>query len=205
MKRVSKNIELANCIAVFGDGFILPEAQAFISLFTEDQLRGANFADDPVMRLKVFDLPMKKFKYIFEVNRIRLEDYGFREPADSKLAEELVRVVKSIYGNLKPVAYGFNYDAIYRFNSIVPQREITKNFIQENLQEEVRGFGWQYTLAKDKGRKLETHFFKAVSPLEIRLHSNFHFNYDDFLNSGRQTQFEKCYTLMDQAIENLAF
>lgn len=205
MNRVAKNIEMSNCIAIFGDGFVLPDPKDFISLFTQEELRGANFADDPVMRLKVFDLPTKKFKYIFEGNRIRLEDYGFREPTDSLLVKELVRIVKAIYPNIKPVAYGFNYDAIYRFDSIVPQREVTKNFIEENLQEQVKHFGWQYTLSKEKGRRLETYFFKVVSPIEIRLHSNFHFNYDDFLYDNRQGKFERCYTLMDQAIEKLAF
>lgn len=206
MKVIAKNIEMSNCVAVFGDQFFLPEPSVFISLFTPADLKGTNFADDPVMRLKVFDMPAKKFKYIFEGTRIRIEENGFKLPVDSRCAEELFRIITNVYLKLRPVAYGFNYDVIYRFDSVLPQRDVMKNFLAESFHESVRDFGWQYTLAKDKGRKLETYFFKAVTPIELRVHANYHFNGDDFKSKEKvQEQFEKCYTLIDKAIEHLAF
>ncbi len=206
MRKVAKQIELANCVAVFGERFFLPEPGIFIGLFSPEEMKGANFADDPVMRLKVFDLAAKKMKYIFEGDRLRIEDYGFREPEDSKLGAELYRVASGIYGKTQPKAVGFNYDTIYRFDSIIPQHDILGKFLPASMQEQVKHFGWQYTLMKDKGRSLETFFFKAVSPIEIRIHANYHFNEHEFSSSEKvQQQFERCYTAIDEAIERLAF
>ena len=206
MRKVAKQIEMANGVAVFGERFFLPEPGIFIGLFSPEEMKGANFADDPVMRLKVFDLPAKKMKYIFEGDRLRIEDYGFREPTDSQLGSELFRVAHAIYDKLQPKAFGFNYDTIYRFDSIIPQVEILGKFIAPSMQEQVKDFGWQYTLMKDRGRNLETFFFKAVSPIEIRIHANYHFNEGVFSSPEKiQQQFEKCYTAIDEVIERMAF
>ena len=197
---------MSNCVVVFGEKFFLPEPNSFISLFDSNEMKGTNFADDPVMRIKVFDLPNKKFKYIFENNRLRIEEYAFREPNESKCAEEIHRIISNIYKNIKPLAYGFNYDLIYRFDSVLPQREIMANFINNSMHDSIKDFGFQYTVSKEKGKNLETYFFKSVSPIEFRVHANFHFNNTEILTGNDlQAQFEKCYTLIDEAIHNLSF
>lgn len=206
MNVISKNIEMSNAVAVFGEKFFLPEPSIFISLFSPEELKGTNFADDPVMRIKVFDLPARKFKYIFENNRFRIEEYGFRDPDESKCAEEMRRIILGIYGTMEPVAFGFNFDTIYKFDSVLPQREIMNSFIKEERQEDIKDFGWQYTVTKENGKKLETYFFKAVSPIELRVHANFHFNALPFgTKENLQQQFEKCYTNIDLALKDLSF
>lgn len=206
MNIIAKNIEMSNCVAVFPERFFLPEPSVFMSLFGPEDLKGANFADDPVMRLKVFDLPFKKFKYIFENNRMRIEEYGFKEPNESKCTLEIRRIISGIYNNLEPVAYGFNYDTIYRFDSVLPQRDILAQFISPAQQDLIKDFGWQYTVAKDKGQKLATYFFKVVTPIELRVHANYHFNISNFpLGEKLQEQFEKCYTDIDKSLDNLSF
>ncbi len=70
----------------------------------------------------------------------------------------------------------------------------------------VKDFGWQFTLSKQKGRKLETYFFKAVSPIELRVHANFHFSDHEFGSpKDLQEQFEKCYNNINLIFDNLSF
>jgi hypothetical protein len=206
MEILSKNIEMSNVITIFKDSFFFPEAPLFMSLFNKNDLSGSHFADDPVMRVRMFEFPQTKFKYIFERNRFRIEDYGFRDPKDSQGAAEMHRIISALYPGIKPVAYGFNYDAILKLSSVIPQQEIMGHFLREESLSFLKDFGWQYTLEKEKGKKLETYFLKAVSPIELRIHANHHFN-EQILPSSRKLQedFEKCYSTIHATFKQFLF
>ena len=206
MKIIAKQIERSNIIYLFPQNtFPLPEAAEFFRLYTESELKGVNFIDDPVMRLRIFDITALKFKWMFEPDKIRFDELGFRRPADSKMAKEFVRVVKAITKK-KPVAVGFNYDVIFKTDTVIPMKEIMENFIGGEESERVKDFGWQYSVSKHKGAKTELYFFKAVSPLELAVHVNVHFQGTDIPEEKNlERLFEECYTEIDKAIERLSF
>lgn len=206
MNIIAKQIERSNIVYLFPAGaFAPPEAGDFFRLHSESELKGINFVDDPALRLRLFDLTALKYKWTFEPDKIRLDDVGFRRPADSKMANEFVRVVSAV-SKKKPSAVGFNYDIIFKTDVVIPMKEIMANFLGDEEAERVRDFGWQYSVTKHKGAKSELYFFKAVSPLELAVHVNVHFQGTD-IPEGKNLQrlFEECYNDIDTAIERLSF
>ena len=171
MNIISKQIERSNIIFLFPQGmFPIPEAAEFFRLHTENELKGSNFVDDSVMRLRIFDLPASKLKWMFEPDKVRLDDVGNRRPSESKMAREFVR------------------------------------FLGDEEAERVKDFGWQYSVSRHKGAKTELYFFKAVSPLELAVHVNVHFQGTDVPEEKNlERLFEECYTDLDKAIERLSF
>ncbi len=206
MNIISKQIERSNIVFLFAQNtFPLPEAADFLRAHTSEQLKGSNFIDDSVMRLRLFDLPALKFKYAFEPDKVRLDEVGFRRPSESKMAREFVRVLSS-FGKRKPAAVGFNYDVIFKTDVVIPMKEIMANFLGDEEAERVHDFGWQYSVSRHKGAKTELYFFKAVSPLELAVHMNVHFQGSDVPEEKNlERLFEECYTDMDKTIERLSF
>ena len=206
MKIISKQIERSNIVYLFSQNtFPIPEAASFLRLHTENQLKGSNYVDDPVMRVRIFDLLAPKFKWMFEPDKVRLDDQAFRRPSESKLAEEFVRVIHGL-GGKKPAVAGFNYDIIFKTDTVIPMKDIMSNFLGDEEAERVKDFGWQYSVSKHKGAKTELYFFKAVSPLELAVHVNVQFQGTD-IPDGKNLQrlFEECYTDIDKTIERLSF
>ena len=206
MNITAKQIERSNIVYLFPTGtFSPPDAVDFFRLHTESQRKGANFVDDPALRLRLFDLAALKYKWTFEPDKIRLDDQGFRQPVDSKMATEFVRVVSAV-SKRKPSAVGFNYDIIFKTDTVIPMKDIAATFIGDEEAERVRDFGWQYSVTRHKGAKAETYFFKAVSPLELAVHVNVHFQGTDIPEEKNlERLFEECYTAIDTAIERLSF
>lgn len=206
MNIISKQIEMSNVVTVFGDKFFLPSPAHFMSLFGQEGLKGSNFVDDTAMRIVVFEMPALKFRYVFENKRFRIEETGFRYPDESKCAIEMHRIIESLYKNIPTLAFGFNYDAIFKFDNVIPQREIMGNFIKKEKLDYLKDFGWQFSLEKEKGKKLETYFIKAVSPIELRVHANFHFNQATAtLAEEFQVKLENSYKKMDEMLKDFSF
>jgi hypothetical protein len=142
---------------------------------------------------------------MFEPDKVRLDDEAFRRPAESKLADEFVRVTHAL-GAKKPAAVGFNFDIIFKTDVVIPMKEIMSNFLGDEEAERVKDFGWQYSVSRHKGAKTELYFFKAVSPLELGVHVNVQFQGAD-IPDGKNLQrlFEECYTDIDKTIVRLSF
>jgi hypothetical protein len=207
MNILAKQPERSNITCIFKDAPLsLPEPGAFFAAYDAVKTKGSMFTDDSAMSVRVFELPALKLQWVFERGRVRLEDRGFRQPKESVLAAELSRVLPRLYPDRHPTAYGYNYDIIYRMDNVIPLRDIMSSFMKPESLEGVRDFGWQYSIAKEKGRRSETYFFKAVSPIEIAVHSNFHFENpipvtaDDF-----ETEFERFYANTDKALTHMSF
>ncbi|KND48271.1 MAG: hypothetical protein AB197_00660 [Parcubacteria bacterium C7867-002] len=207
MTITAKHIQRSNIIVTYPDNSLpLPEASQMFALYPGDISKGSIFSDTPSLMTRIFEFPSIGVQWIFEPSRIRIEDRMIRQPGDSKLAHELLRVLEVLYLNMHPSAYGFNYDIIYRVNPIIPTREIMESFVDSASLEDIKDFGWQYTLAKDKGRRTETYFFKAVSPIEYSIHANFHFNETTLpSNTELQAAFEKKYISTDDSLLHMSF
>jgi hypothetical protein len=200
-----KYIERSNVVCVFSNNQLV-DIQQLLPCYSEEQRRGSNFADDHIMRVRVLDLPALGLKWIAEPGRLRLEEERAREPMDSKIAKEMHRVIFCIFGSEKPSAYGFNFDVVYRASQVIPQQDILRCFIKTDDQELVKDFGWQYTLAREKGKWSETYFFKVISPIEISMHVNNHFVGGGFPTEEEiQATFEKCYSDIDAVFSTLSF
>lgn len=207
MNITAKQIEKSNAVIVFPKGIsAVPETGAFYGLQNEQAIKGSGFSDDQTLGFRLFDLPALKYKYVFEAGRMMVEDTGFRKPEEAGCAKEIYRIWSGLSSHVKPAAYGFNFDLVYRTDAVIPQREILKPFLKERLQDNVRDFGWQFSLTKDKGRITELYFFKVVSPLEISVHANFHFVGGDIPDAKAfQALMDKCYTDMDEIMSELVF
>jgi hypothetical protein len=127
-----------------------------------------------------------------------------RSPKDARLAHEMRRLLTALYPDKQPEAYGYNYDMIYRVDTVIPVKEIMGSFLKSSATEEVKDFGWQYTLSKEKGKRAETYFFKMVSPIEYGVHANFHFN-ESILpkTEDLQASFEKKYADADESLMHI--
>lgn len=206
MSIIAKQIQRSNIITVYADGSIrLPEPSAVFAAYPGESGKGAVFSDNAAMATRIFEFPAVGFMWIFEPNRIRLEDKKFRTPDESKLASEFHRVFNALSFNTQPIAHGFNYDIIYRTDSVIPTGEIMQNFIRTDAIEDVRDFGWQYSLAKEKGKRLETYFFKAISPIEYSVHANFQANEPGLPKEKElQEHFKRGYSDVDNGLKHMA-
>lgn len=207
MEIIAKQIQRSNIVLAFAEGSLaLPEPSAVFAAYPGDAAKGSLFSDNAPGGVRVFEFPSQGLMWVFEPSRIRLEDKKFRTPDASKLAHEIVRVVRLLYPKASPIARGSNYDIIYRMASVIPTGLIMANFLRPEAVEEVRDFGWQYTLAKEKGKRLETYFFKAVSPIEWSIHANFHWNEPGLpTEESLQKEFESSYAASDKALRHMSF
>ena len=206
MSIVAKQIQRSNIVVAYADGAVrLPEPATVFSAYPGEGGKGALFSDNAAMATRIFEFPTTGFMWIFEPSRVRLEDKKFRSPEDSKLAQELHRVLAVLGWTAVPVAYGFNYDIIYRTDVVIPAGEIMQNFLKPETIESIKDFGWQYTLAKEKGKRLETYFFKAVSPIEYSVHANFHINEAGLpKEKDLHEQFKRGYADVDNGLSHMA-
>ncbi len=207
MNIIAKNVQRSNIVVVYDKKNLCETSpQDVFSLYSGENLQGSNFHDAPVMDLKIFTFPRRRLKIVFEKNRMRLEDETKEDPFSSKLGAEAHRIHSNLFQKVNSLAFGFNYDIFYRFDEVIPQREIMKQFLKETALEELNDFGWQFTLRKEKSKKSETYFFKVISPLEIALHVNYHFNQPLPLSQEKlQEFFEKCYNDTDKIIQFLSY
>ena len=207
MNITAKQIERSNAVFVFKDGsFASPEPAEMFSLYSAEEAKGSLFSDNPSTATRVFEFPSVGFTWVFEPGKVRLEDKKNRTPDESKLVHELTRMVSKLRPGAIPAAYGYNYDIIYRMDAVIPVGAVMGHFLRPETIESVKDFGWQYSLSKEKGKRLETYFFKAVSPIEYAVHANCHFNIPGMpKESDMAKAFADEYKTVDEAIHHIAF
>lgn len=207
MKTTAKNIERSNIIFAFAEGSLgLPDPANVFALYPGTQSRGALFSDNTALASRIFEFPEMGYQLVFEPTRIRIEDRKRRTPDESKLGQEMVRILGVLYPNAVPVAHGFNYDILYRTSTVIPVQEIMGAFLNQTTIENVKDFGWQYTVALEKGKRTQMYFFKAVSPIELSIHANFHFN-QTFVPRPAvlQESFERAYGEADDSLDHMKY
>lgn len=206
----SKSLQRSNVAFVFKqEGFIVPENGEFTILYTGESAKGANFIDDPVMRLKVYSLPKLKMTFTLEGTRFRID----QDPEDGNLNLATISESLNAYKNLFPKcaleSYGFNFDIIYRFDNTL-QLNYLFGLLADGgkilAKKDLVNLGVQFTLQKPTSGGSETYFLKIVSPLELSVHANYHFDSGKLPDEPKMKDlFQKNYEEADEVIKNLKF
>jgi hypothetical protein len=167
-------------IFVFERGVsLVPEPSELVELFKGDRGRGMQLADDPMLRMKVIDLPALGLQIACEEHRIRFEDLEAREPASSPLPAEAARILTRLTENrrTKFQGYGFNFEVFYQTQDIIPIGEQYTAVSQPlPFGDHLLDFGWQWSVARKDGKEVDAYFMKVTAPLEFALHHNAHFH-----------------------------
>lgn len=201
----SKSLFSSNIAFIFNEkNFSQPENGQFASLFGGEKAKGAKFIDDPIIKAKVLILPNAGLKLTLKNRRMMIDDQTAKNPKESSLIAEAKDIVDKLFKNQTLDGFGFNFDVYYRFNNVIPIRDIFEHFFGEEMlkKKDLRDFGFQFTLEK-KGGILDVYFLKITAPLELAVHFNRHFPKKELPNLDDLRQmFENCYNEMDEAIQN---
>lgn len=215
MAITSKSLHHSNIVFVFDErGFYMPDNATFASLFAGRDAKGARFIEDPVLQTKMLVLPEAKTKITLEGRRLRVDDDSDSEPKSSRVVKDILAVRDRLFGTTATlVGFGFNYDIMYRFNTVVPIQSIFKRFFGDKALErqQLRDLGIQFSVEDKKRNIVDTWFIKAVSPLEVAIHLNRHFNQKSLpKEADLVTLFSDCYTKDTDSLiaafeENMSF
>lgn len=204
----SKSLQRSNVAFVFKqEGFVMPENGEFTILYTGESAKGANFIDDPVMRLKVYHLPKLKMTFTLEGTRFRVDHDTEDGNPNSAIIAEGLNAYRSLFSKCNLESYGFNFDIIYRFDNTLQLNHLFGLITNSDKildKRDLTAFGVQFTLQRPN--KNETYFLKIVSPLELVAHINYHFNSNQLLDEQKMKElFQKNYEETDEIIKNLKF
>jgi hypothetical protein len=182
-----------------------PEPAHVFAVMGTQAAEGAKFIDDAALRVRVFTFPKGELRVIFEPNRMRIEATAPKKPEELRLGELLAKLAFELYRGNPFVRFGFNYDTTYQYDTVIPQREIMGAFLKGDALEDMTHFGFQCTFQSEKGKRRDTYFAKAVSPLELRVLANIEI--DRPLPSPEEVQslYERCYTESRSITERLNF
>lgn len=178
MAITAKSLHHANVVVVFRDKhFVSPDIGPFTALYRGEEAKGARFLEDPILQTKMLVLPAIQEKVTLEGTRLRVDDDSGKEPENSRIIKDILRIREELFPDNRITGYGFNYDMVYRFNNVIPIRRIFDNFFGATVLRgrELRDFGFQFTLEAKKAEVVDTFFMKIVSPLELAVHLNRHY------------------------------
>jgi hypothetical protein len=205
----SKSLLQANLVfALEQTDFSSPSNEDFNSIFHGKDASGSRFIDDPVMQVKILNLPNLKTKIILEQGNLRTDDDSGVEPKESLLIGQALKAFRHLFPKGKIDGFGFNFDLVFRFNNVIAMKEIFKNIVNEETlaAQELINLGVQFTTSEAGGKIINTYFLKIVSPLELAVHYNRHFFKKDIPGEAElQSLFEKKYNDLDKIIESLKF
>ncbi|MCX7778673.1 MAG: hypothetical protein N2259_00250 [Patescibacteria group bacterium] len=223
MTITSKSLYHTNIVFLFEEkSFTAPDNSTLAGLYYGEAAIGARFIDDPILQTKVLELPKMQLKVVVEPLRLIVEDLSQKEPQETSLISESLKIYQKLFAQTKLQGFGFNFDIYYRFNNVIPLKDLFLNFVDEKIlaRSDLRDFGTQFTLEKEGGRKKEQYFLKILAPLELTVHVNHHFPAQELpylppaIGESPETKnivfplqqlFEKCYNETDEVIQNLKF
>ena len=205
----SKSLNRSNVAFVFKqEGFVAPENGEFAILYTGELAKGANFIDDPVMRLKVYHLPKLKMTFTLEGTRFRIDHDAEDGNLNLAVVSEGLNARKNLFSKCSVESFGFNFDIIYRFNNTVQLNYLFGLIVDGGKilgKRDLTALGVQFTLQRPNNRN-ETYFLKIVSPLELAAHVNYHFNSDLIPDEVKLKELlQKSYDEIDEVVQNLRF
>lgn len=177
----SRSLHKANIVFVFKAHDVPPpENHEIVGLYHGGEAKGAQLVDDPMLRVKVLDVPAKGLQIAWEARRLRIEDMRARDPedgaeivADAMMAYETLIAPRAIILD----SFGFNFEVYYQTKDVI---RINDHFNEISgtplvLGDGLMDFGWQWTVNERDGRRARGYFLKVTAPLEFTMHHNAHF------------------------------
>lgn len=168
-----------NIVFLTKESVAVPENSKFTSIFSGETARGMNFFDNTGIQAKLLDVPELGLSVIWEGKRLRIEDRLQKEPAESHLPANALKIFEKLFGDTHALAgYGFNFDIYYQLRDVIPIHALFGNIKPYGLEmgESLLDLGWQWTVAGKGGKKLDGYFVKITAPLEIAAHRNSHYS-----------------------------
>lgn len=175
------SLHKSNIVFAFrNQNIIPPENKELAELYTGDAGRGVQLVDDPMMRMKILDVPQLNLQIAWEGQRLRVEDMKSLEPEESLLIEEAMKAYEKLVSNrgIYLEGFGFNLEVYYQTADVIRINEHYNEIIREPMElgDGLLNFGWQWTLAQKDGKQVDGYFLKITAPLEFVIHHNAHFN-----------------------------
>lgn len=206
MAIVARILEEVGAVAVTPlKALTAPNPAAVFAIIGSPGSQGSKFIDDEVLGVRVFTFPKEGFRIVFEPNRVRVEALAPKKPEDLHLAERLTTVCEMMYPGAPFFRFGFNYDTTYQYDTVIPQRDIMSAFIKPEGIEDMTHFGFQCSFLAEKGKRRDTYFLKATSPLELRVLANIEFDRPLPKSGDAQSLYERCYTESRSIVDRLTF
>jgi hypothetical protein len=176
----SHSLHKSNIVFVFKEQNIQPpENHEIVGLYAGDAAKGTQLVDDPMMRMKVLDVPARGLQVAWEARRLRIEDMRAVEPESTVLVDDAVMIYETLVAprKLSLDSYGFNFEVYYQTTDVIRindhYNQIAGTFLE--IGAGLMDFGWQWTVAEKSGKALNGYFVKATAPLEFTMHHNAHF------------------------------
>jgi len=199
----SHSLHKSNIVFVFKEQNILPpENHELVGLYAGNAAKGAQLVDDPMMRMKIFDVPAKGLQVAWEARRLRVDDMRVREPEESPLIEEAVMIYETLVAPRKIIldSFGFNFEVYYQTKDVIRINdhfnEISGTVLE--IGSGLMDFGWQWTIAEKNGKEMSGYFLKVTAPLEFTMHHNAHFTARELpLRKDLEDIFKKTYESMN--------
>jgi len=204
----SDSLHKSNAVFVFKNkNRELPNNQEMIVLYPGDASRGVQLVDDPMMRMKVMDVPQLKIQVACEMERLRIEDMQALPPEKSELMELAVRAYEGLNLNnrFSLVGLGFNFEVFYQTAEVIDIGNHYNKLSQPlEVGDGILDFGWQWTVQTKNGKRVDGYFLKITAPLEFVLHHNAHFNLENLPPLPElKNLFKEAYEKTHRAAEDL--
>lgn len=192
----SCSLHKSNIVFAFkNQNIISPENSEMTALYPGDSGRGVQLVDDPMMRMKILDVPKLNLQIAWEGQRLRIEDMKSMEPKESLLVEEAMKVYeKLVFGRgIHLEGFGFNFEVFYQTSDVIKIEEHYNGIIVEplNVGDGLLDFGWQWKIAHKNGKQIDGYFLKITAPLEFVVHHNAHFNAKEIPSLDETKEFFK--------------
>jgi len=207
----SHSLHKSNIVFVFKERNVpAPENHELAGLYAGDAAKGAQLVDDPLMRMKILDVPVKGLQIAWEARRLRVEDMQAVEPEESTLIDHAVMAYETLVAPRKIIldSLGFNFEVYYQTKDVIRINdyfnELSGTFL--DIGSGLMDFGWQWTVAEKNRKALRGFFLKVTAPLEFTMHHNSHFPVKELPSrKDLQAMFRETYRLMNAIASGLKF
>ena len=203
----SKSLHKANVAFLLDPRVPVPENAVFTSLFRGVEAQGINFMDDPIIQTKVLSVPKAGLQVVWEGRRLRIEDNAALPPEDSRLPHRAREIFQKLFGEQKNAltGFGFNFDVYYQMRDVIRIDELFRRMAPapSEFGTGLMDFGWQWTVQRKDGKRLDGYFVKVTAPLELVMHHNPHFNQGTLPTEAEFVSlFADAYRSLDAVVEN---
>ena len=207
----SHSLHKSNIVFVFKEHAVPPpENHELAGLYAGDAAKGAQLVDDPLMRMKILDVPVKGLQIAWEARRLRIEDMRAVEPEESTLIDAAAMAYETLVAsrNIALDSFGFNFEVYYQTKDVIRINdyfnELSGTFL--DLGAGLMDFGWQWTITEKDGKAMRGFFLKVTAPLEFTMHHNAHFSMKELPpKKYLQSLFKETYAAMNSVASGLKF